>query len=213
MSYTMETTPPLPPLSPCGRGVGGERLYAITTKGPIMTRFRSTTILAVRHRNATAIGGDGQVTLGQIVMKHDAHKIRRLYGNKVVVGFAGSSADAFALLERFEAKLKDFQGSVPRAATELAKDWRLDRALRRLEAMMIAVDRDSLLLVSGTGDVIQPTDGIAAIGSGGAYAIAAARALIAHSTLSAAEIVKTSLEIAGELCIYTNRNIEVEVIE
>lgn len=178
-----------------------------------MTRIRSTTILAVRRGNTTAIGGDGQVTLGQIVMKADAHKIRRLYGGKVLVGFAGSSADAFALLERFEAKLKDFSGSVPRAATELAKDWRLDRALRRLEAMMIAVDRDSLLMVSGTGDVIQPTDGIAAIGSGGAYATAAARALLAHSTLGAAEIVKTSLQIAGDLCIYTNQNIEVEVIE
>jgi ATP-dependent HslUV protease subunit HslV len=175
--------------------------------------MRSTTILAVRRGNATAIGGDGQVTLGQVVMKGDAHKIRKLHGGKVLVGFAGSSADAFALLERFEAKLKDFQGSVPRAATELAKDWRLDRALRRLEAMMIAVDRDNLLLVSGTGDVIQPTDNIAAIGSGGAYATAAARALVAHSTLSAAEIVKTSLQIAGELCIYTNQNIEVEVIE
>ncbi len=178
-----------------------------------MTRIRSTTILAVRHRNTTAIGGDGQVTLGQIVMKGDAHKIRRLHGGKVLVGFAGSSADAFALLERFEAKLKDFQGSVPRAATELAKDWRLDRALRRLEAMMIAIDRDNLLMVSGTGDVIQPTDGVAAIGSGGGYALAAARALMAHSSLSAAEIVKTALGIAGELCIYTNQNIEVEVIE
>jgi ATP-dependent HslUV protease, peptidase subunit HslV len=170
-----------------------------------MTRIRSTTILAVRRGNTTAIGGDGQVTLGQIVMKSD--------GGKVVVGFAGSSADAFALLERFEAKLKDFSGSVPRAATELAKDWRLDRALRRLEAMMIAVDRDSLLMVSGTGDVIQPTDGIAAIGSGGAYATAAARALLAHSSLTAPEIVKTALDIAADLCIYTNRNIEVEVVE
>ena len=178
-----------------------------------MERIRSTTILAVRHKDSTAIGGDGQVTLGQIVMKGDAHKIRRLHGGKVVVGFAGSAADAFALLERFEAKLKDYQGSVPRAATELAKDWRLDRALRRLEAMMIAVDRDHLLVVSGTGDVIQPSDGVAAIGSGGAYATAAAKALVAHSTLNAAEIVKTSLAIAGELCIYTNQNIEVEVIE
>jgi ATP-dependent HslUV protease subunit HslV len=178
-----------------------------------MTRIRSTTILAVRRGNTTAIGGDGQVTLGQIVMKSDAHKIRRLHGGRVVVGFAGSSADAFALLERFEGKLKDFSGSVPRAATELAKDWRLDRALRRLEAMMIAVDRDSLLMVSGTGDVIQPSDGIAAIGSGGAYATAAARALLAHSTLGAAEIVKTALDIAADLCIYTNRNIEVEVVE
>lgn len=180
---------------------------------PLMQRIRATTILAVRHKNQTAIGGDGQVTLGQIVMKGDAHKIRRLHGGKVIAGFAGSAADAFALLERFEAKLKDFQGSVPRAATELAKDWRLDRALRRLEAMMIAVDRDHLLLVSGTGDVIQPTDGIAGIGSGGAYATAAAKALTAHSSLNAADIVKASLKIAGELCIYTNQNIEVEVIE
>src|SRR6187402_1258109 len=146
-----------------------------------MTRIRSTTILAVRRGTRTAIGGDGQVTLGQIVMKSDAHKIRRLHGGKVVVGFAGASADAFALLERFEAKLKDFQGSVARAATELAKDWRMDRNLRRLEAMIVVLDRDNLLVLSGTGDVIQPSDGITAIGSGGAYALAAARALVAHS--------------------------------
>src|SRR5438128_5838617 len=158
-----------------------------------MEQFRSTTILAVRHQGKVAIGGDGQVTLGAVVMKSDAHKIRRLHGGKVVVGFAGASADAFALLERFEAKLKDFQGSVPRAATELAKDWRMDRSLRRLEAMMIAVDREHLLLVSGTGDVIQPTDGVAAIGSGGAYALAAAKALVSHSTLRAKEIVQTAL--------------------
>src|SRR5438128_9383784 len=142
-------------------------------------------------------------------MKGDAHKIRRLHGGKVLVGFAGAAADAFALMERFEAKLKDFQGSVPRAAVELAKDWRTDRLLRRLEAMIIALDRDSLLVVSGTGDVIQPTDGIAAIGSGGSYALAAARALQAHSNLTAAQIVKASLEIAADICIYTNRNIEV----
>jgi ATP-dependent HslUV protease subunit HslV len=157
-----------------------------------------------------AIGGDGQVTLGNVVMKSDAHKIRRLYNGQVVVGFAGASADAFALLERFEAKLKDFQGSVPRAATELAKDWRMDRNLRRLEAMLIAVDRDNLLMLSGTGDVIQPTDGVAAIGSGGAYALAASRALMTHSDLGATAIVRHALEIAGELCIFTNRNIEVE---
>ena len=174
-----------------------------------MTSFRATTILAVRHQGKVAIGGDGQVTLGAVVMKNDAHKIRRLHNNKVLCGFAGASADAFALLERFEAKLKDFQGSVPRAATELAKDWRMDRNLRRLEAMLIAVDADSLLLVSGTGDVIQPTDGVAGIGSGGAYALAAARALMLHSTLSAAQITRNALEIAGDLCIYTNRNIEV----
>src|SRR5262249_25608622 len=176
-------------------------------------QVRSTTILAVGHQGAADIGGDGQVTMGQVVMKNDAHKIRRLHGGKVVVGFAGASADAFALLERFEAKLKDFQGSVPRAATELAKDWRMDRSLRRLEAMIIAVDQNHLLMVGGTGDVIQPTDGVAAIGSGGPYALAAARALAAHSTLGAKEIVQKSLEIAGDLCIYTNRNIEVEVVE
>ncbi len=178
-----------------------------------LSEFRSTTILAVRHNGVTAIGGDGQVTLGAMVMKSDAHKIRRLQGGKVVVGFAGASADAFALLERFEAKLKDFQGNVPRAATELAKDWRMDRSLRRLEAMMIAVDKEHLLLVSGTGDVIQPTDGLAAIGSGGSYALAAARALAAHSTLGAKDIVQKAMEIAGDLCIYTNRHIEVEVVE
>ena len=143
-------------------------------------------------------------------MKSDAHKIRRLHDGKVLIGFAGAAADAFALLERFEAKLKDYQGNVPRAATELAKDWRTDRMLRRLEAMLVAVDRDNLLVVSGTGDVIQPTDGIAAIGSGGAYALAAARALLAHSELTAAQIVRAGLEIAADLCIYTNRNIEVE---
>src|SRR5438132_2016842 len=177
-----------------------------------MTRVHSTTILAVRHRQRAALGGDGQVTLGNVVMKSDAHKIRKLSEGRVLVGFAGAAADSFALLERFEAKLKDFQGSVPRAATELAKDWRMDRALRRLEAMMIAVDRDNLLLLSGTGDVIQPTDGIAGIGSGGAYAVAAARALQKHSGLSAADIVRSALEIAADLCIYTNRNIEVEEV-
>ncbi len=175
-----------------------------------MSRMRSTTILAVRHKGGVAIGGDGQVTLGHVVMKSDAHKIRRLHGGKVLAGFAGASADAFALLERFEAKLKDFQGNVPRAATELAKDWRLDRNLRRLEAMLVALDREHLLVVSGTGDVIQPTEGVAAIGSGGPYALAAARALIAHSALGAAEVVRASLEIAADLCIYTNRSIEVE---
>ncbi len=178
-----------------------------------MSEMHSTTILAVRRDGKSALGGDGQVTLGNVVMKSDARKIRRLYDDRVLVGFAGASADAFALMERFEAKLKDHQGSVPRAATELAKEWRMDRVLRRLEAMMVAADREHLLLVSGTGDVIQPTDGMAGIGSGGAYALAAARALAAHSTLSAAEIVRKSLEIAADLCIFTNRNIEVEVIE
>lgn len=174
--------------------------------------IKATTILAVRHQGKTAIGGDGQVTLGNVVMKQDAQKIRKLDGGKVLVGFAGGAADAFALLERFEAKLKDFAGSVPRAAVELAKDWRTDRAMRRLEAMMIAADKENLLVVSGTGDVIQPTDGILGIGSGGSYAIAAARALVKHSKLSAKEIVQAALDITGDLCIYTNRNIVVEEV-
>src|SRR5437588_2841452 len=173
-------------------------------------RLHATTILAVRHRGASAIGGDGQVTLGNMVMKADAQKIRRLYNGKVLCGFAGASADAFALLERFEARLKDYQGNVPRAATELAKDWRTDRALRRLEAMLVAADRDHLLVIGGTGDVIQPTEGAAAIGSGGPYALAAARALLIHSDLGAPQIVRAALEIAGDLCIYSNRNITVE---
>jgi ATP-dependent HslUV protease subunit HslV len=178
-----------------------------------LAKMRSTTILAVRHKGLVAVGGDGQVTLGQVVMKSDAHKLRRLHGGKVITGFAGAAADAFALLERFEAKLKDHQGSLPRAATELAKDWRTDRVLRRLEAMIVTADRDHLLVLSGTGDVIQPTDGIAAIGSGGSFALAAARALIAHSDLSAADIVRTAMAIAADICIFTNRNIEVEVLE
>jgi ATP-dependent HslUV protease subunit HslV len=147
--------------------------------------------------------------MGSVVMKSDAHKIRKLLDGKVQVGFAGATADAFALLERFEAKLRDHQGAMLRAATELAKDWRMDRSLRRLEAMMIAIDKDNLLLLSGTGDVIQPTDGVLAIGSGGPYALSAARALMVHSSLSAPEIVRAALEIAGDLCIYTNRNIDV----
>jgi ATP-dependent HslUV protease, peptidase subunit HslV len=175
-------------------------------------QIHATTILAVRHQGKTAIGGDGQVTLGNVVMKQDAQKIRKLDGGKVLVGFAGGAADAFALMEKFEAKLKDFGGNMPRAAVELAKDWRTERSMRRLEAMMIAADKENLLLVSGTGDVIQPNDGILGIGSGGSYALAAARALSKHSKLSAREIVQASLDIAGELCIYTNRNIVVEEI-
>jgi ATP-dependent HslUV protease, peptidase subunit HslV len=173
-------------------------------------KIRSTTILTVRHKGMVAMGGDGQVTLGNTVMKADAVKIRRLAGDRVITGFAGASADAFALLERFEAKLKDFPSNVPRAATELAKEWRTDRVLRRLEALLAVVDGRNTLLVSGTGDVIQPTDGILGIGSGGSFAIAAARALVAHSSLTAAEIVRQSLEIAAGIDIYTNTNILVE---
>jgi ATP-dependent HslUV protease subunit HslV len=175
-----------------------------------MIKTRSTTILTVRHGGVVAIGGDGQVTLGNTVMKADAMKIRRLMDGKVITGFAGSSADAFALLERFEAKLKDYPSNVPRAATELAKDWRTDRALRRLEALLAVVDARHTLLVTGNGDVIQPTDGVLGIGSGGSYAVAAARALVAHSELAAGEIVKRSLEIAAGIDIYTNTHIVVE---
>lgn len=174
-----------------------------------VAKIRATTILAVRTPEGAAIGGDGQVTLGQVVMKADAKKVRRLYDGKVLAGFAGAAADAFSLLERFETKLRDHQGSVPRAATELAKEWRTDRVLRRLEAMLIVLDREHLLLLSSTGDVIQPTDNVLAIGSGGPFALAAARALQLHTQLKPAEIVRAGLEIAGELCVYTNRNIEV----
>jgi ATP-dependent HslUV protease subunit HslV len=175
-------------------------------------RSRSTTILTVRHQGTVAIGGDGQVSLGDTVVKADAQKIRSLLDGKVKVGFAGTSADAFALLERFESKLKDFPGNVPRAATELAKEWRTDRALRRLEALIAIVDDEHTLLLTGNGDVIQPTDGILGIGSGGNYAVAAARALVAHSDLPAAEIVEKALRIAADICVYTNQNIVVESI-
>jgi ATP-dependent HslUV protease subunit HslV len=174
--------------------------------------LRATTILTVRHQGTVAIGGDGQVSLGNTIMKADAVKIRRLMEGKVITGFAGASADAFALLERFEAKLRDFPGNVPRAATELAKDWRTDRALRRLEALLAVVDARHTLLVTGTGDVIQPTDGVLGIGSGGTYAVAAARALVAHSPLDAATIVRRSLEIASGIDVYTNANIVVEAL-
>lgn len=173
-------------------------------------KIRSTTILTVRHGGTVAIGGDGQVTLNTSVMKSDSRKIRSLLDGRVITGFAGSGADAFALLERFEAKLKDYPGNVPLAAIELAKEWRTDRALRRLEALLAVIDGEHTLLVTGSGDVIQPTDGILGIGSGGNYAVAAARALVAHSELSAAEIVRKSLEIAAGIDIYTNDNIIVE---
>ncbi|MBN1852529.1 MAG: ATP-dependent protease subunit HslV [Pirellulales bacterium] len=173
-------------------------------------KTHSTTILTVRHEGRVAIGGDGQVSLGQTIIKADAMKIRKLMDDRVLCGFAGGAADAFALLERFEAKLKDYPQNVPRAATELAKEWRTDRALRRLEAMIAVVDAKHTLLVSGTGDVIQPTDGILGIGSGGNFALAAARALIRHTQLSAAQIVQESLRIAAEICVYSNAEIVVE---
>ena len=191
-----------------------DQFVVCPVRGPIVNddgmKLRATTILTVRHGDRVAIGGDGQVTLGDAVMKADAQKIRKLSEGKVLCGFAGASADAFALLERFDEKLRDYPANLPRAATELAKQWRTDRALRRLEALLIVVDARHSLLVSGTGDVIQPTDGVLGIGSGGNYAIAAARALKRNSDLAAADIVKQSLTIAGEIDIYTNTNIVVE---
>ena len=175
-------------------------------------RTKGTTILAVRRAGRTAVGGDGQVSLGDTVVKHQAVKVRRLQEGKVVVGFSGAAADAFTLLERFEAKLKEFQGSVPRAATELAKEWRTDRALRRLEALMVVSDAENLLLVTGGGDVITPDDGVVGVGSGGAYAAAAARALIKHTNLTAREITAEALKIAADLCVYTNDRIRIEEI-
>ena len=172
----------------------------------------STTILCVRKDGQVALGGDGQVTLGNVVAKHDAVKIRKLANGNVLVGFAGSAADSFALLERFEKKLSEFPDNLRRAVIELAKEWRTDRVLRRLEAMLAVSDRSVSLIVSGAGDVIEPTDGIIGIGSGGPFAQSAAKALLQHSNLSAKEIVETALKIAGEVCIYTNTNIKVEIL-
>lgn len=173
--------------------------------------FHATTIVAVRHQGKTAIAGDGQVTFGQnTVMKHNAKKVRRLYHGKVLAGFAGSVADAFTLFAKFEGKLEEFNGNMMRAAVELAKEWRSDRVLRRLEALLIVVDEQHLLIISGNGEVIEPDDGVTAIGSGGAYALAAARALVQHSSLSAAEVVRNALEIAAGICVYTNDHITVE---
>ncbi|MDA1015886.1 MAG: ATP-dependent protease subunit HslV [Planctomycetota bacterium] len=173
-------------------------------------KWRSTTILSVRRGDTVAIAGDGQVTYGDTVMKADTNKIRWMLEKKVLVGFAGSTADAFALLERFEAKAKDYPGNITRAATELARDWRTDRILRRLEALMIVLNDEHTLLLTGQGDVVQPTDGIVGIGSGGQYAVSAARALVKHTDLSASEIARESLRIASEIDVYTNSNIIVE---
>jgi len=173
---------------------------------------RSTTILSVRRGQEVALGGDGQVTLGNVVAKADAVKVRRLGNGKVLCGFAGSAADAFALLERFEKKLGDYPENTRRAVIELAKEWRTDRVLRRLEAMLAVADKTTSLIVSGAGDVIEPSDGIIGIGSGGAFAAAAAKALLQHSQLSASQIVEAALKIAADLCIYTNTNIRVETL-
>src|ERR1700681_950663 len=172
--------------------------------------IHATTIICVRKNGKVAIGSDGQVTLGDTVIKHGGKKIRRLYNDKILAGFAGSSADSFALFARFEAKLEQFHGNLSRAAVELAKDWRTDRALRQLEAVMIVADDKNTFLISGTGDLIEPDDGIVGIGSGGAYALAAARALSKYTELSPREIVQEAMQIAGKICIYTNDQISIE---
>src|SRR5215211_5327992 len=173
------------------------------------SRIRSTTILAVRRNGKVALGGDGQVTVGNTVMKSNAQKVRTLRGGKVLAGFAGAAADAFTLFEKFEEKLERYPGNLPRATVELAKDWRSDRVLRRLEALLAVADRDHGFVISGTGDIIEPDDGILAIGSGGSYALAAARALVANTDLPAKEVVQRALHIAGEICVFTNTNITV----
>ncbi|MBA2408705.1 MAG: ATP-dependent protease subunit HslV [Gammaproteobacteria bacterium] len=175
-----------------------------------MQQYRGTTILSVRRDGKVALGGDGQVTLGQTVMKGNARKVRRLYQDKVIAGFAGGTADAFTLFERFEGKLEKHSGQLTRAAVELAKDWRTDRMLRRLEALLAVADADASLIISGNGDVIEPEQSLIAIGSGGPYAQSAARALLDNTELSAREIVEKALNIAGDICIYTNRNISIE---
>ena len=178
-----------------------------------MMKIRGTTIVAVRHKGKVTVAGDGQVTLDMTIMKHGARKVRRLYHNQVIVGFAGTTADAFTLFDRFDQKLEQYNGNLLRAAVELTKDWRTDRVLRHLEALMIAVNRDYSLIISGNGDVIETDDDVMAIGAGGPYALAAARAMVRHSNLSAAEIALESVKIASEICIYTNDRITVEELD
>lgn len=178
-----------------------------------MDQYHGTTILSVRRGKRVAMGGDGQVTLGNIVIKASARKVRRIHQGQILAGFAGGTADAFTLFERFEAKLDKHQGNLLRAAVELAKDWRSDRALRRLDAMLSVADRENSLIITGNGDVVEPEHGIVAIGSGGAFAHSAARALVENSELDPAEVVRKSLQIASELCIYTNQNFTIEVLE
>ena len=174
--------------------------------------FRATTVLAIRHRDEAVMASDGQVTFGETVVKQNARKIRRLYNDRILAGFAGSAADSFALFSRFEAKLEQYRGNLERSAVELAKDWRSDRILRRLEAMLVVMDGESTYLLSGNGDLIEPDDGIVAIGSGGAYALAAAKALAKHTTLDARGIAVEAMRIAGAICIYSNDSLTVEVL-
>lgn len=178
-----------------------------------MEQFRGTTIISVRHRGKVVIAGDGQVSMGNTVMKHHARKVRRLLDGRVLTGFAGSTADAFTLYERFEAKLKAFSGNLTRSAVELAKDWRTDKSLRRLEALLLAADSERTLLISGTGDVIEPDEGAIAIGSGGPYAIAAAQALLKFADLDARSIAEEALRIAGDICVFTNHHVTIEELD
>ena len=182
-------------------------------KGISVEQYRGTTILSARRNGKVVIGGDGQVSLGNTVMKGNARKVRRLYNDKVLAGFAGGTADAFTLFERFEAKLEKHQGNLTRAAVELAKDWRTDRALRRLEALLAVADKDASLIITGNGDVIQPEDDLIAIGSGGPFAQSAARALLENTELEARDIVEKGLRIAGDICIYTNHNLTIEELD
>lgn len=175
--------------------------------------IRSTTVISVRHKGRVAMAGDGQVTLGATVLKHNTRKVRKIFNNSILTGFAGATADAFTLFEKFEGKLEQYHGNLTRAAVELAKDWRMDRMLRRLEALLVVADKEHSLLISGTGDVIEPENGIVSIGSGGPYAQAAASALVAHSLLDARAIVEASLKIAADICIYTNNQIVIEELE
>lgn len=176
------------------------------------TKIRSTTVLCVKHNDSVVIGADGQVSLGEAVLKHGAKKIRRLYNNKILAGFAGSTSDAFSLFQRFEAKLEEYNGNISRAAIELSKEWRTDKILRRLEAMLIVANKEKLFILSGSGDVIEPDEDVLAIGSGGSYAMAAALAMKRHSNLDARAIVENALDIAADICIYTNKNFTIEVL-
>ncbi len=182
------------------------------SENEVLLRVRSTTVLSVRRNGKVVIAGDGQVTMGSTVVKASARKVRRLYNDKVLAGFAGATADAFALFQRFEAKLEQYHGQLSRAAVELAKDWRTDKLMRNLEALLLVADQQTTLMISGTGDVIEPDDGIVAIGSGGPYALAAARALAKHTDLSARQIAEEAMNIASQICIYTNLNLVVEEI-
>src|SRR5213076_3086075 len=200
---------PLSP-SPCGGGGTMEGIKGVRKEaGLLAPRIHSTTILCVRRDGHVALGGDGQVTIGDTVMKANANKVRALKGGKILAGFAGAAADAFTLFEKFEEKLERYPGNLPRAAVELAKDWRSDRVLRRLEALLVVSDREHGYIISGSGELIEPDDGVLAIGSGGSYALASARALLDNTQLDAQEIVKRAMKIAGDICIYTNTNITV----